>query len=596
MLKGIRWQFTALVLAVILLGAAIALQPAPEPAIQSTQPPPTATLPATPTVALQPLAPRDISAPVTLREGVVGQPHRLSPFFTTLNPVDRDIASLIFEGLVGTNAYGEYIPRLAEEWVISDDGLEYVFRLRQDVLWQDGVPFTAADVVTTFNLLQAPGDALPESLTEFWRTVEIELLDEYTVRFRLAQPLAAFLDYARMGIVPAHVFANISAEQLATHPFNLSPIGTGPYQLERITGDETGISSVSLRVAPVYRQRPEGQGGYQIERLVFRMYETEDAAFEALRNGEIDALGGVHRPDLNQIEQTGLVQTHIALEPTIGVVLFNWESENTLAFRDQRARLGLILGTDREGVVNRHLAGSGVLADSPIVPGSWAYDGPILWPAYDPQEAMQLLSEVNFAPPAPQATATPETEPTAEATPEPDITPTPTEPPPAFDFTLLVDDDPARAALAADLVAQWQQLGLRVQLETVTLPVLQERLEAGAFDTALAELTLSPRVDPDPYVFWHQGQYPDGQNYAGINDRRSSELLELARRDPNGIHRAEYYAEFQRVFVNRGLALLLYYPAYQYAVTAKLEGVELGYLSTPADRFYSLRQWMMPGT
>lgn len=591
MLRGFRWQFLLLVVAVIVLGVAILLQPAP-PTQVATTPAPTITPPPTAN-APTPIPPEAIAAPVVVREGLVGQTNRLNPIFAELNPVDADLVSLIFEGLVGTNAYGEYVPLLAQDWTISSNGLEYVFRLRQDVLWQDGLHFTASDVVTTFGLLQIPSDALPADLNAFWRTVEVELLDEFTVRFRLAQPLAAFLDYLRIGILPAHVFDGLQPEQLPGHPFNLSPIGTGPYQLESITGSAEGVTSVSLRVAPVYRQRPEGQGTYQIDRLIFQFYATQDAAVEALRSGEIDTLGGIPSSQISDLQQASAIQTQITLAPTLGLVLFNWESEHTPAFQDQRTRLALTMGIDRAGLVNRNLSGEGVLADSPIVPGSWAYAGPIYWPDYSPNEAQQLLSEISFEAPEPQATAVPEGEPTAEPTPEPDNTATPTPAPPAYDFALLVADVPLQVALGNDLVAQWSQLGLTIQLEVVALPELFNRLESGDFDAALAELTLGPRVDPDQYVFWHQGQYPDGQNFGGVNDRLSSELLELARRDPNGIHRAEYYAEFQRVFVNRNLAILLYYPVYEYAISPRIEGVEMGYLSSPAARFYSLAHWIV---
>jgi peptide/nickel transport system substrate-binding protein len=592
-LRGFRWPLVFLVLAIILLGVAIIFQPTPPPAAMVT-PSPSATPPPVASAPL-PLPPAAVDAPIVVREGVVGQARRLNPLFALLNPVDQDITRLIFEGLVTTNAYGEYLPQLAVNWTIAPNGLEYVFRLRQDILWQDGIPFTATDVATTFNLLQAPGGALPEALTSFWRTVEVELLDEYTVRFRLAQPLAAFLDYLRLGILPAHVFQGLAPDQLPGHPFNLSPIGTGPYQLESITGDTTGIAAISLRVAPVYRQRPEGQATYQIERLVFRLFDSEAAATDALRSGEIDALGGLSGQELIDLEQAGVIQTHITLAPTLGLVLYNWGSDHTPALRDNRIRLALTLGVDRAGLVNRHLSGRAVLADSPIIPGSWAYAGPVSWPAYDPGQALEILSEVSFATPEPQVTATPEGTPPPEPTAEPEVTPTPTDVPPVYDFALLTADDPLQISLSTDLVAQWTQLGLNVRLEHVSLARLFERLEAGEFDAALLELTLSPRVDPDPYVFWHQGQSPDGQNYGAVSDRRSSELLELARRDANGIHRAEYYAEFQQIFAARTLALLLYYPVYEYAVSARIEGVEIGYLSTPADRFFNLSHWILPG-
>jgi peptide/nickel transport system substrate-binding protein len=592
-LRGFRWQLLLLFAAIILLGVAIILQP--ETTDETPAPPtPTATTAAPQAAsAPTPIPPQNIATPVVFREGLVGQVQRLNPLFAGLNQVDSDIVSLIFEGLVGTNAYGEYVPRLAKDWTITSDGLEYVFRLREDVLWQDGLPFTAADVLATIGLLQAPGDSLPEELTEFWRTVELELLDETTLRFRLAQPLAAFLDHLRIGILPAHVFSGLAPEQIPGHAFNLSPIGTGPYQLETLTGDSAVISSVDLRVAPVYRQRPEGQSGYEFERLTFTMFDTQDAALVALQTGEIDALNGVENDDLAALVQFGTIRLDISTVPVIGTILFNWESEHTPAFRDQRTRQALVAGADRIGLVNRHMSGHAVVADSPIVPGSWAYSGPIIWPDYNPGAAMQLLEQVSFAPPEPDPAEESESAETAPEEEDTESTATPTALQPSYDFSLLSSDNPAHIALAADLAAQWTQLGLTIRTEVASHALLQDRLESGLFDVALVELSLSPHADPDPYTFWHQGQYQTGQNYGGINDRHSSELLEKARRDPNGIHRAEYYTEFQRLFANRALAMLLYYPITEYAVATNVEGIQIGFMSSPADRFQSIARWTL---
>ena len=81
---------------------------------------------------------------------------RVNPLFAHLNPVDRDISSLIFEGLFAANEYGEIVPRLAERLVISSDGIEYVVKLREDIRWQNDVPFNADDVIYTMSLLSEP--------------------------------------------------------------------------------------------------------------------------------------------------------------------------------------------------------------------------------------------------------------------------------------------------------------------------------------------------------------------------------------------------------------------------------------------------------
>ncbi|MEP7292692.1 MAG: ABC transporter substrate-binding protein, partial [Chloroflexota bacterium] len=193
MLRGYRWQLAALLLSAVLFVVSLALRnseptlPPVEPTAAPTLTPDNIVIPPTAIPELQPLpAVTPASQNGSYREALVGKIQRLNPLFTQLNPVDRDITSLIFEGLTRTDSYGETVPALAERWIISADGLEYIFFLRQDVLWQDGVPFNAADVIYTMSLLRAPDFPGDPQLGAFWRTIETEQLGDYLIRFRLA--------------------------------------------------------------------------------------------------------------------------------------------------------------------------------------------------------------------------------------------------------------------------------------------------------------------------------------------------------------------------------------------------------------------------
>jgi peptide/nickel transport system substrate-binding protein len=606
MLRGFRWQLVALLMAVVLFVAALLartsqtppptltatpeLQPAPptldvtEAAVEATAsaiaatPLPLPTVDETESAASTPVPNTVISTVpdgvVTYREALVGEVQRLNPLLAPLNPVDADITSLIFEGLTRTNQYGEPEAALARDWVISSDGLEYVITLREDVLWQDGVPFSADDVMYTMSLLRSADFPGPAELGAFWRTIETEKLGTHLVRFRLTQPLGSFLDALRIGILPEHALRGTTAAQIATHPFNLTPIGTGPYQLEAVrTAADNRIDAVDLRVAPNFRLRPEAQTGYALERMRFRIYASFEEAVIALQNNEVDGLAAQ-----NNSQRPALLGTttniHTKLEPTLGALIFNWASEETPFFREQRVRIALETGLDRTSLVERHLLNTAVQADSPILPGSWAYAANLEWPVPDPAAARQML-----APLAEQA-ATAVAESTEEA---PSTT--------VFDFSILTPDTPALVNVANELAAQWAQYNIGVSVEAVELDQYHERLEAGDFDAALVELSLGDSADPDVYPFWHQGQYPDGTNYGGLNDSRISEVLERARRDPSGINRAQLYDRFQHDFVERAIAIPLYYPLYTYATAPNVTGVQLGFIGASSDRFRNIQEW-----
>lgn len=186
-------------------------------------------------------------------EGVVGQPVTFNPIRIGTNRIDRDISSLIFRSLVRYNKDGSFAGDLAETWTISTDYKEYTFQLKKGVYWQDGVPFTADDVI--YSVSQYPQ----------LREIPTDKLDNNTVRFRLKEPLAPFLDILTVGIVPFHVGGKLE---------DLNPIGTGPFRINRIKKAKI-IEEVVL------------QGDDR--RFVFRFYEKTKDLITAGLLGEIDS-------------------------------------------------------------------------------------------------------------------------------------------------------------------------------------------------------------------------------------------------------------------------------------------------------------------
>jgi peptide/nickel transport system substrate-binding protein len=590
-MKGLRIEFAALLITAfvfVLVWLDSSKQPAPpEPTPQPTvliQEVPSPT-PETPLPTAQPTAERVpiIQSPVdsgqdefvTYREALIGEVQRLNPLFAPANSVDADISALIYEGLTRLDQYGDIVPLLAKTWTTSQDGYTYVFELRDDVLWQDGEAFTSDDVVYTLSLLQTNEEGIfSEELTNFWRTVEIEQIDDYLIRFRLAQPLSSFPAVLRIGILPEHALTGTTASQIARHPFNLSPIGTGAYQLETLRLQDGKIRQVDLLTAPNYQQRPDAGTGYQIQRISFHIYETLDSVIEALLAREVDGYATSERTERLQVEGLRGLSLYQTLTPNIGFVLFNWANEDVPFMRDERFRIALAYGLDRASVVTRALYNQAVLADSPIPRYSWAYNYGheslgAMW-IYSPEQAITELNMLR------SRYIQDEEQDTYE-----------------FVFTILTNDDPAIVSMANDIAAQWEYIGVQASVESVEQAVYQRRIEAGDFDMAIVEFSKVGNADPDVYGFWHEGQYPDGLNYGGVDSVFISEPLEMARRDHNGINRRIHYNNFQQAFINRVIAIPLYTPLYTYVVHPSVEGIQLGFIGTSADRFVTLPDWVM---
>ena len=563
MLGGFRWQLSALLFASVLFAAALVWRISLPAAEQSAPPSPTASPPTVSAASPAPTLRASIANTVSYREGMVGDVQRLNPVFAHLNPNDSDISGLIFEGLYSTNAYGEPIPRLAADMRISSDSLEYVVTLREDVKWQDGIAFTAADVVYTMSLLSDPDYADFSPLSRFWQSVETQKLGDYLVRFRLAQPLGSFTSMLTIGILPEHALKGTTVSQLAQHPFNLTPVGTGPYQLAAL-GSAAGerIDAVHLVAAPVYRERPEGQDGYRLDALQFKLYASSAEAIQAYRLNQIDALANAGgRGELMSLPNSRI---YTQAAPSLGVLIFNWNDDSI--FTSPRVRQALSLGLDQQALVERHFAGMAAFADSPLVAGSWAYQPNPVWESVNAAQAIKLLETVRFQ----ESDSADDT--TALAS-----------------FSLLVEDAPPLPGLAGDIAAQWGGLGFRVHVETSTAEQLMARLEAGDFQTAI--VTQQIGSSPDVYRYWHPSQHLHGQNYGAAADAEIAELLENARREPNGIHRRQLYRQFQEKFAEQAIAIPLYYPLYTFAVRNAIASIRLGYLGTPPDRFRGIQDW-----
>ena len=500
----------------------------------------------------------------TYVEGIVGFPHYLNPLLSS-SQVDRDICALLFDGLTRLNARGEVEPDLARGWDVTLDGLIYTFHLRSNVYWHDGTPFTADDVVFTIGLLQADDFPGPSDLgSDLWRAVTVEKVDRRTVRFTLPEPYAPFLDYTAVGILPAHLLGGVRAAALPDIEFNLSPVGTGPFKVEEIEVEGEVITALVLGQP----SRHHGPRPY-LDRVQFRFYSTDQAVFEAYEAGEVEGIARISATDLPRAFASSPLNLFSAQIAEYGMVLLNLGRQDLPFSQEPEVRQALMYALDRQRIIDDALRGQALVVHSPLIPGTWAYDDVPRY-EYDPDIAGELLDEAGWKLSAgSDGVRRKESQPLA--------------------FTLLTSSEPERLAVARVLAEQWSGSGVTVTVETASPPEVREALERRDFEAILIHLSLPG--DPDPYPFWHQTQIGSGQNYAGFDHRRLSEVIEQARVTVNRERRQELYDEFQEIFAQEVPALLLYVPVYTYGVDERIHNVQIGPLVYPSDRFRTISDW-----
>lgn len=512
----------------------------------------------------------------TFTEAVVGAPERFNPLLDPDNPVERDVVRLLFSGLMKYDSSGRPTPDLASSYAVSADGLSYTFVLRSGLAWHDGAPVTEQDVLYTIGLLQDPKFPGRADVGALWQKVKVESPGANTVRLVLPEPFAPFLDYTTFGLLPEHLLRGKTADQLEDDPFNLKPIGTGPMRLTAIDRDSANevITSVTLDSNVLCTETENA-----IAQIKFRYYATPETAYTAFAAGEALGLSQFTPNTLSQTLANPEVNVFTGRLPEYSLIFMNQKTETVSFFQEKKVRQALLMGMNRSWIVDNLLHGQATVATGPILPGTWAYNSNLQVVDFDPKAAADLLNDGGWALP-------PEAVPGA-----PDYIRTKDEK--QLAFTLLVPDDQLHQDIAKVIVENWAALGVKATVQPAPVTEIKSALNARTFDAAMINLNFSSSPDPDPYPFWHQTQIENGQNFSGYNNRAMSEILEQARTLPSYSDRAKFYRAFQATFADQTPALLLYYPVYTYAVSQKVNNVQLGPILEPADRFKSLPDWFM---
>lgn len=500
-------------------------------------------------------------------EGMVGAPQRLNPLLSDALPVDRELVSLLFDGLVQYDYAGRFIPSLAESWVVSEDGRSLQFTLRSGIFWHDGQPITSADVAFSYGLLQNEAFPAAASVRTLWQSVTINTIDERTVEFVLAEPYSPFLEATTRGILPAHLLQDVPPAELSSHAFNQQPVGSGPWQVAP-GQDWTASRSLRLTPNPMYWRE-----GTQIPALDFRFYPDEASLLAAFANGEIQAINSVS--DTMLLELTAVPQarlfTTVAQQYT--QLIFNQGDTGFAALKLAEVRQGLAAAIDREQIIDLALNGQAVPLKGPFLPDSWAFDAAAATPtAPNVDGAAGLLNSAGWVLPEGAAVRQREGEP--------------------FSLRLLALDTAVHQKVAQEVAAQWGALGVEVVVETaVSITDLREKLAAHNFDVALVDIT--PAIDPDLYDFWSQEAIIRGQNYGGWNNRRASEALEAGRQVWGLGERRPSYNTFLSIFTDQVPAITLYQHIYTYALSSEVNRAEIGPIHEPRSRYQTFANWFL---
>lgn len=480
----------------------------------------------------------------TLREGIVGGPPRfINPLFTQTD-ADRDLTALVFVGLMRPDAEGNAIPALAEKYEISDDGLIYEVTLKNNLYWSDGKSLTSEDIIFTVGLAKNPVAQSPRRAN--WEGVEVEKVDEKTVRFHLRKAYAPFLENLTLGILPKHLWENIPPSQISFAELNLNPIGAGPYKISSVKRDNQGsISSVHLKANKYY-----ALGEPLIRNIKLYFYPDEERALRNLQNGSLDALGAISPKNIEKLGNKDLSINQIALRRIIAVFL-NQGANKDLASADLRRALNLAL--DKKAIVANILASYGKIIDGPF-PKEAAES------MYDLETAKNLIAKQKKQ----------------------------------IELTLTTINAPELLETAEFVKKMWEDAGLKIEIKTFPINELEENvIGPRKYDAFLYGEEVVGKI-PDPFSFWHSSQrlHP-GYNISLYTNSKVDKLLENVRAQKNEVEREKLYREIETEIKKDMPAIFLFSPSYVYALPKGLAGMNSETANTGSDRFAQVHKWYL---
>ncbi|HPO05764.1 MAG TPA: ABC transporter substrate-binding protein, partial [Candidatus Gracilibacteria bacterium] len=271
-------------------------------------------------------------------EGMVGKSQYLNPVLADFNPVDKNLSSLIFSGLMKYNSEtGELEDDLADH-TLSENKKVFTFKLRPNVKWHDGVPVKSEDILFTYvDVLQhekSPNLLMKEGLKD----VKIEAQDDQTVTFTLTKPYKFFLTNFTIGLLPKHVLADVPVENLSLSDFNTeNPIGTGPFKWQGRINTNSG-EKITLVRNDDYQPHP----AYLSE---INIYLFSSWTQLILQQNLLDGMSLISAADLDNL--TGL-KRFIPQNFTLKRYAAAFLNTQSPILKNQKVRLALKLATNKD--------------------------------------------------------------------------------------------------------------------------------------------------------------------------------------------------------------------------------------------------------
>lgn len=493
----------------------------------------------------------------TFIEGSIGDASTLLPILAS-DSASSGINGLVYSGLVRYDGDLKVVGELAESWEISADNLTITFHLRKGVKWHDGAPFTAADVLFTYQLYIDP--ETPTAYAESYLQVKQAVApDDYTFRVTYAEPYAPALMSWGFSVLPKHLLAGkkITASELARRP-----VGTGPYRfVEWQSGEKIVLEA----------NRDYFEGSPFIKRFVFRIIPDTSTQFLELQTGGLDYMA---LSPLQYDRQTDTLAFKRLFNKyrylAFGYTYLGYNLKRPM-FQDRRVRQALAYAIDKQEIIDGVLLGYGEAATGPYKPDAWVYNGAVPRYAYNPAKARELLAAAGWSDSDGDGILDKQGQ--------------------AFSFTIVTNQGNDLRSKSGEIIQRrFREVGIDVQLRIIEWATfLKEFINPGNFDATILGWSGGP--EPDQYEIWHSSKTgPRELNFIGYKNPEVDLLLEKGRRIFDQGERKLIYDRFQQILAEDQPYTFLFVGEALPAVASRFYGIE----PTAAGIRYNFNQWYVP--
>jgi len=420
------------------------------------------------------------------------EPPGLDPTGNTAAAIDRVVYANIYEGLIGVNRVGKFVPKLASSWEVSSDGKKYTFHLRKKVKFHNGEGFDAQ--VAKWNLERAMSEKTTNPHPEFFRGItKIETPDDYTLVLALKDSDALFIPHLAEGdavMLPMKGYENAKS----------NPIGTAPFKFVKwVRGDRIEMERFKEYWNP---QLP------YLDKVTVKIIPDAMAQIAALKAGDVNVIGNIAAPETAKALAADK-RFKVGNGTSTAEVIMSTNNK-AKPFDNKRVRQAIAYAIDRQAVVELAMSGFGTPIGSHWSPGTpYFVDLTSKYP-YDPKKAKALLAEAGY--------------------------------PKGFEATIKLPDKYEYSRRAGEVVADMlSKVGVKLKIEIVEWGQWIERI----FKKKEYQLTVIGHSEA-----WDIGIYANPNYYFQYDSKPFQDAYQKAIKAPDETEKAKWFGVCQEIIAD----------------------------------------------